>query len=152
MADSHARRRGGMAWLAVGAALLAASTPVGADAPEDRYMIVAAQGLVTDLRTRLTWQQTPDNAVYGWAAAAAYCRGLTPRGAFRLPTLKELLTLVDPVRVRPAIDLKAFPNTSTDWFWTSSNRNAAGPAAVSFETGASSFFAATDSLRVRCVR
>jgi|GraSoiStandDraft_49_1057285.scaffolds.fasta_scaffold382367_2 hypothetical protein len=125
-----------------------------ADAPADRYMINASQGIVTDLRTGLTWQHPANTSTYTWDQAASYCRGLSIAlsGGFRVPTLKELLTLVDPTRIRPAIDLKAFPNAPAEWFWTASNRASAGPAAVSFATGGSGFFRATDALRVRCVR
>ena len=135
-------------------AWLGAAASSSADAPPDRYTTNSSQSLVTDVRTGLVWQEPPAAATYTWEQAQAYCRNLSIGGmrGFRLPTLKELLTLVDPVRVRPAIDLRAFPNTSLDWFWTSSNRHSAGPAAVSFETGASSYFAATDGLRARCVR
>ncbi|HKU39791.1 MAG TPA: DUF1566 domain-containing protein [Polyangiales bacterium] len=134
-------------------AALAAAHGVGAEAPADRYA-VAPQGFVTDARTGLIWQHPLSNSVYSWEQAAAYCRGLN-LGAnlgFRVPTLKELLTIVDPTRVRPAVDLKAFPNTPSEWFWTASKSAPAGPAAVQFATGRSGFFAATDQLRVRCVR
>src|SRR3712207_5444308 len=100
--------------LAYGLALIvamgAASIARG-DAPPDRYTINASQGLVTDVRTGLVWQQAPNAMQYTWDAANTYCRGLTLGGmtGFRIPTLKELMTLVDPTRVRPAIDTKAFP-------------------------------------------
>ena len=131
-----------------------AAWPAKAEAPADRYTVSAVQGLVTDLRTGLVWQQTPNTTLYTWTAAATYCRSLTVglTGGFRVPSFKELLTLIDPVRSRPAVDLKAFPNTPGEWFWTASNRNPMGPAAVSFDTGETSFFAPTASLRVRCVR
>ena len=123
---------------------------VRAEAPPDRYMVNAAQGLVTDVRTGLVWQHPANTGTYTWDQAATYCRGLG--SGSRVPTLKELLTLVDPTRARPAIDIKAFPSTIQEWFWTSSNRASAGPAAVSFATGASGFYRATEALRVRCVR
>jgi hypothetical protein len=129
---------------------LLASMHAGAEAPADRYMIDTAKSLVTDLRTGLIWQHPANTATYNWDQAVTYCRGLGT--GFRMPTLKELLTLVDPTRVRPAIDIKAFPNTPAEWFWTSSNRAPAGPAAVSFATGGSGFYRATELLRVRCVR
>jgi hypothetical protein len=138
----------------VACAVVLASTIAGvhamADAPPDRYTINAAQGLVTDLRTGLVWQHPANASTYTWDQAATYCRGLG--SGSRVPTLKELLTLVDPMRARPAIDIKAFPNTPPEWFWTSSNRATAGPAAVSFANGASGFYRPTEVLRVRCVR
>jgi Protein of unknown function (DUF1566) len=135
-------------------AALVVSTPIGADAPPDRYTIDAAAGLVTDRRTGLIWQHPANVSTYTWDQAASYCRGLRigGSGGFRVPTLKELMTLIDPTRRNPAIDIAAFPNTPSEWFWTASNRASAGPAAVSFATGGSGFSRATDVLRVRCVR
>ena len=127
---------------------------VRADAPPDRYMINSSQGLVTDLRTGLTWQQPLSAMQYTWDAANTYCRGLSLGGmtGFRLPSLKEMMTIVDPSRVSPAIDSKAFPTTPLEWFWTSSNRSPLGTASVSFDTGGTGYFAVSNRLRVRCVR
>ena len=135
-------------------AILLAGTQVAADAPSDRYTVDTAAGLVTDLRTGLAWQQPVNASTYTWDQAVTYCRGLRVglTSGFRVPTLKELLTLVDPTRARPAIDIKAFPNTPAEWFWTASNSASAGPAAVSFATGGSSFYRTTETMRVRCVR
>jgi hypothetical protein len=141
-------------WLACAASCLVGVWVARADAPADRYLINSSQGLVTDLRTGLIWQQPPNAMQYTWDAANTYCRGLTVAAmtGFRVPTLKELMTLVDPTRVRPAIDLKVFPNTPLEWFWTASNRYSVGTASVSFETGGTGYFVGTNRLRVRCVR
>lgn len=71
---------------------------------------------VTDNWTRLTWQRTSSSAPLAHADAVAYCAQL---GAFRLPTLKELLTLVDPTNFDPAIDYNAFPATPSGYFCSS---------------------------------
>lgn len=136
------------------ACVIVASWGVRADAPPDRYMINSSQGLVTDLRTGLTWQQPLSSMQYTWDAANTYCRGLSLGGmtGFRIPSLKELMTLADPTRVSPAIDPKGFPSTPLEWFWTSSNRSQLGTAAVSFETGGTGYFPGSNRLRVRCVR
>jgi hypothetical protein len=79
---------------------------------------------VTDNWTGLTWQRSfvsysQYNTGGTWAVAAAnYCTGLA--GGFRLPTLKELLSLVDPTEYQPAIDSNAFPNTLSDNYFRSS--------------------------------
>jgi hypothetical protein len=66
---------------------------------------------VTDNYTGLTWERAvgpyltqPD--------AIAYCEALGD--GFRLPALKELMTLIDPTKYSPAIDLTAFPGTPGD--------------------------------------
>jgi hypothetical protein len=123
-----------------------------ADAPPDRYTL--AQGLVTDNRTGLVWQQPASTSFYTWDQARTYCQALRlgTSSGFRVPSLKELMTLVDPTRRMPALDSKAFPSTPTEWFWSSSNRAASGPAAVSFASGGTAYYRASDALRVRCVR
>jgi len=124
-----------------------------ADAPADRYKIDAATSEVTDRRTGLVWQHPISPSFYAWDAATTYCRGLRSGAlAFRLPSFKELISLVDPMRRMPALDVRAFPNASSELYWTASNRSMLGPAAVSFVDGSSTFYKATDSLRVRCVR
>jgi hypothetical protein len=66
---------------------------------------------VTDNWTGLTWERdfiagSPDSG-------QAYCAGLG--GGFRVPTFKELLTLVDPAHFVPAIN-PVFPGTPNDFF------------------------------------
>jgi hypothetical protein len=39
---------------------------------------------------------------------------------WRLPTLKELQTIVDYSQSNPSIDSTAFPSTPAAWFWSSS--------------------------------
>ena len=40
---------------------------------------------------------------------------------WRLPTIKELLGPVDHSRYAPAIDTDAFPDTKSNWYWTSTS-------------------------------
>jgi hypothetical protein len=70
---------------------------------------------VTDNWTGLTWQR--QQAGKNYADAGTYCSQLG--NGFRLPTTKELLSLIDPTAYSPAIDRNAFPNTSSDRFWSS---------------------------------
>src|SRR6185295_15942214 len=63
------------------------------------------RGNVSD--KRLTWQEAKDA-----------CEALTlDGGGWRMPTRKELLTLVDDTRSDPAIDTSAFKCHSA-WYWT----------------------------------
>ena len=90
--------------LSIAAALSAwPSSPAFAEAPGGRYVV--EEGTVTDTRTRLTWQRSPDLTPRGWTLAAPYCSDLDLNGkGWRLPSVKELLTLVDESRWGPAID------------------------------------------------
>jgi hypothetical protein len=78
-------------------------------------------GTVTDSATHLTWsKETLSNKCVTHATAEKTCAGLDLAGHsdWRLPTRKELNTLVDDTRFRPAIDVEAFPDTKSDWYWT----------------------------------
>jgi hypothetical protein len=127
-----------------------------ADAPPGRYGVSA--GIVKDNRTGLSWQQNVDAGSYSWANAKTYCQSLTLNASgWRLPTYKELLTLIDPTRAspNPLIDANAFPSTPADSFWTASPYvGAAGHAwFVNFGVGGPSNDSDASILhRVRCVR
>ena len=91
---------------------------VRADAPEHHYTVTT--GTVRDNRTGLTWQQVSDPTPRSWSSAVNYCAQLQlSGGGWRLPTLKELLTLVDPSRsAQPVIDPKAFTDVRAETFWS----------------------------------
>jgi hypothetical protein len=122
--------------------------------PPGRYTFPAA-GTVHDARTKLTWQQVVDAGQYPPSAAASYCTSLTlANGGWHLPTLPELLTLVDPTKSKPAIDTTAFPNAPSENFWSSSAYvgSSAYTWLVSFYSGGSDTNDFTVSSRARCVR
>lgn len=97
--------------------LLLWPTAAFADAPPGRYSVSA--GTVKDNRTGLVWQQSVDANLYTWADARDACSRLVLLGSgWRLPTKKELLTLIDPTRFQPSIDPNAFPNTPPEYFWS----------------------------------
>lgn len=95
-----------------GALLLAASLGVRADAPAGRYTVDAET--VCDTATDLVWQRTPAAQTYAWADALAACTGV-----WRLPNIRELQSLVDVRRYRPALDAAAFPGAPPEPFWSS---------------------------------
>lgn len=126
---------------------------VRANAPVGRYTI--GIGIVVDTKTQLTWQQPVSSSEYGWAAASSYCASLSLAGSgWRVPSVSELLTLVDESRQAPAIDPNAFPNTALGPWWTSSSL-AAHPTyawTVSSQDGSTTFFDVGTALPVRCTR
>jgi Protein of unknown function (DUF1566) len=112
-------------------AIIAVALPTSADAnaPAGRYVVTAGgtgNGTVQDTKTGLIWQQTVSLASYDWAGAKTYCGSTavsTSLGGtgWRLPTLKELQTIVDYTQATdPKIDSTAFPSTPSDTFWSSS--------------------------------
>jgi RNA polymerase sigma factor (sigma-70 family) len=121
---------------------------------EPGYQI--ADGQVTDPATGLTWQQAPSATTMPASAAPSYCAGLDLGArSWRLPSIKELATLVDEDRVSPAIDVSAFPGVAPDvWFWSSTVSAPAPPEqwALNFNDGFSYFRSTSDTSYVRCVR
>ena len=126
----------------------------GADAPSGRYTL-PGDGTVVDTKTQLTWQRVVPGSTFNWTDAMTYCQnpGL-PGTGWRLPSVKELQTIVDVTLSNPAIDGTAFPGTPVDTFWTSSP--VAGGAsqvwAVNFADGTQFGPAVSTATRVRCVR
>lgn len=123
-----------------------------AAAPAGRYTVNV--GTVLDNKTKLTWQQPPASSTMTWSSAQTYCAGVgsTLGGTgWRLPTKKELLTLVDFAQsTSPFIDPSAFPNTPNSPFWSSTP---AGSAAwiVAFYGELTTSSVASNTLEVRCV-
>ena len=91
----------------------------GGDAPVERYQL--EEGTVLDRATGLTWQRAVEDTMHTQAEAKAHCAGLTVTGAgggWRLPSMKELQSLVDDSRASPAVDPVAFEEMPLEPFWT----------------------------------
>jgi len=132
--------------------LLLASAAFAA-APTGRYQ--ADADTVFDRATGLTWQRATAPGTYGWEAAKSYCASLSLSGqTWRLPTVRELSTLVDPKVTQPTIELAAFPDTPAGRFWTSTAyAPAAGSAwTVVFSDGGVLHAGVAETHNVRCVR
>jgi hypothetical protein len=124
---------------------------------------------IQDLWTGLTWQRVAPSQSMKFYDAAAYCGGLslaTPAGpttGWRVPSYKELLTLVDETPhteyvgeglVEVWTDANAFPQTAVDnEYWTSSLYIAAPTSAyaVDFIDGYGDKQHTYAMLYVRCV-
>jgi len=102
----------------------------------------------------LEWQQGFSPGDQSQAASVAYCTSLAlDGGGWRLPTIDELLSIVD-TRFRPFIDPSFFPGTPSLVFWSSSPV-AGSPSLgwyVVFSSGDAGFNGAHSSYRARCVR
>lgn len=116
--------------MAAMAGVILRPSPGRTEAPAGRYTI-PGDGTVYDTATTLTWQQTANLTGMMWAAAGPYCAGLTgpAGGGWRLPTVKELTTLLDYTRSdSPFIDPVAFPGVpaqsssgAVNAFWSSTS-------------------------------
>ena len=77
---------------------------------------------VTDRSTNLQWQKIDDGKTRDWKDALAYCQNLELAGKndWRLPSVKELQTIVNYQNHDPALDLKYLKLTDKKaWFWSS---------------------------------
>lgn len=117
MTISHLMSRFGFAVALIATALPARSE---AAAPAGRYTV--SNGTVLDQKTGLTWQQSTSTTGYNYTDAVAYCSANTPAlpGAnWRLPNLKELLSIVDErAATPPTLDTSYFLSAQSGWYWT----------------------------------
>jgi len=124
---------------------------VAPTAPPDRYVTDDTSGTVYDSKTKLTWKQTVPSTKYAWADAKTLCAGLGT--GWRLPTIKELQTIVDGSRFAPSIYQGAFLSAAGDNHW-SSTPSVPVPSsawAVDFGVGFAAYSDASSAYHVRCV-
>jgi hypothetical protein len=140
--------------IALATAVVSAALVTGASAPAGHYTI--SSGTVYDNETKLTWQQAAPNTSYTWAAAKTYCSTLNLNGpGWRLPTAKEIFTIVD-VSVAPpgpTLDATAFPGQAASFEWTTTpaiGQN--GVLGLSLNIGSFGVSDVTVPEGVRCVR
>ena len=105
------------------------------DWPDARYE-VHGDGTVTDKVTSLMWLQCSlgqtyadntcsdanDATEHNWQDALEAAEGsdFASHTDWRLPNIKELSSLVARDRHEPTINIEAFPNTSSSFYWSSS--------------------------------
>jgi hypothetical protein len=90
-------------------------------------------GTITDTRTGLIWLQDGNcGGTQTWAAAGTWANGLassacglsdgSTAGQWRLPTVKELQSLLDYTQWNPALPAgHPFTNVPNNWYWTSTD-------------------------------
>ena len=114
-----------------------------------------SNGVVTDSRTGLQWQQQDDGQTRNWEGAISYCEGLPLAGHndWRLPNVKELESITDDSRYTPAID-PVFTSTAASNYWSSTTYavNSGNAWIVHFSYGYVYDGSKSDFASVRCVR
>jgi len=80
-----------------------------------------ADGTITNSATGLMWQQATAPKRYDWGESLAYAEDLTLAGYsdWRLPTIKELRSLVNYYSNNPAAIVSLFPDTVPSIYWSS---------------------------------
>ena len=146
---------------------------IPATTPTSRFMR-NDNGTVVDKATGLMWKTCREGqtwndqahscelvaANYGWTESLQYITTLNKQGGFagysdwRLPNIKELLSLVERQCVEPAINLTVFPNFDQPWAALPSTF---GPdpydtSIVSFSNGGTDFDRSKQYFPVRLVR
>ncbi len=121
-------------------------------------------GTVRDSANRLVWQKcAPGQSPTGCTgrpsrmlllAAKKYCEGL-PGGRWRVPTIEEMKSLVDPSKPEsaPKINGEMFPLTMMEIYWSSSsyNNSSATMLVLDFAAGIDFPYGTVNRAFVRCV-
>lgn len=116
---------------------------------------------VSDVAAGLMWQKLDDDVPRLYANAVDYCNGLILAGKsdWRLPSIKELSSIVDYRINSPSINTSIYPGTNLSPYWSITNRASSSNSAwvVLFENGrvtSSSKVGGVESpdVFVRCVR
>jgi len=97
---------------------------------------------VLDRETGLVWEQSPSTAPGIWFNASIYCLQLNKGGrkGWRLPTIQDLASLIDPTVASPGPTLPAghpFSNVQSSLYWsaTTDASNSALAQVVFFVNG-----------------
>jgi hypothetical protein len=142
-----------------------------ATTPTNRFTI-NNDGTVSDTKTGLTWKKCSEGqsgvdcrigtaTTYTWQGALQQAQSVNNNGGFagyknwRLPSIKELNSIVEEQCSQPSINLAVFPESQGSLYWSSSPYadDSSGAWYVYFYYGYSNYsFKYDDYLFVRLVR
>jgi hypothetical protein len=113
-----------------------------------------------DAMTQLEWQRSSlDESARSWSEALAHCETLThaEKDDWRLPSIKELVTIVDEsATAAPLLDQASFGDSSAPRYWSSTPALTFADERVAFTLdtsfGGTPDMKMTDSAAARCVR
>ena len=105
-----------------------------------RFVVLLNGEAVRDVATGLVWERSPDLSHFVWTDAISHCeeKRLGGRERWRLPTVKELATLIDREQKDPALPKDhPFSNIRSAVYWSSTPSESDDIVAwhVSFFTG-----------------
>lgn len=100
------------------------------ETPSNRFQIDEAAGTVLDTKTNLTWKRCSEGQIYkaghclGESSRWAWAEAVTQFGvdgeSWRLPSVDELVSIIETKCSNPAINMTVFPDAPSDWFWSAS--------------------------------
>jgi hypothetical protein len=137
--------------------------------PDSRYTVadISGDNVVTDNKTGLMWKQCSEGLTgadcgtgtlvsYTWKQALdlPITEDFAGFSDWRVPNIEELRSIAAINCFNPAINEMAFPNTPSDWFWSSSPVADfdSGAWIVVFGSGSDGNFIRGGNFRVRLVR
>lgn len=125
-------------------------------------------GTVTDLNTYLMWQRLDDDTNYNWYEAMGIADAFNPNAEldvcgslvqggysdWRLPSKKEILSIVDYQFNNPAVNKTVFAGMNSLDYWTATSYadGQINAWAVNFGSGQTNFARKDNTYRVLCVR
>jgi len=120
----------------------------------------AGGAAVLDRETGLVWEHSPSACNPGiptcvWQSAQFHCNQLRVgnRQGWRLPTVQELASLVDPTVTAPSLPTgNPFMSVQLAGYWSATTFGPGGAWDVEFSSGGVSTIAKSTSLNVWCVR
>lgn len=88
-----------------------------------RFIVLSNWGnaAVLDRETGLVWEQSPSSVTLNWQIAQLVCNNLNKgnRKGWRLPTVQELASLIDPTQANPALPSgHPFTNVQSFPYWS----------------------------------
>ncbi|OQZ04887.1 MAG: hypothetical protein B6D34_01260 [Candidatus Brocadia sp. UTAMX1] len=122
-----------------------------------RFKIVLDGEAVLDKETGLVWEKSPDTTRRTWTNDIyyAYDKNVGGRKGWRLPTVEELASLIDPTRSNPALPSgHPFANVQSDYYWSSTTYvgNTGVAWNVHFYAGGVYYYDKPGNYYVWCVR
>ena len=90
-----------------------------------RFVILPAfnNEAVLGKNTGLVWEQAPDATARPWAAATSYCVNKNVGGTrgWRVPSVAELTSLIDPSLPAPFVPATAFTGLQSSLYWSATS-------------------------------